>query len=66
MKEVLKVVLSICAIVSIVSIGICGIKIFLSDTEIGWKMWGWLLITITICLPTIDFWRKKMFWLLDL
>jgi hypothetical protein len=66
MKKILKRILSFIITNTIMGIGIWGVYTSESDTEVGWQLWGWMLATITIAFPTINFWLDRMTWLLDL
>jgi hypothetical protein len=66
MKKALKRILAFIIVNAIMLIGIWGVITNESDTETGWKLWGFLLAGITIAWPAVNFWLDKMDWLLDL
>jgi hypothetical protein len=66
MKTVLKVLLATATVIAIIFIGVWGIITFVSETDTGWKLLGWLITILAIGLPTVSYWYSKLEWLLDL
>lgn len=65
MKDFFKIIITIIIVTLIGAIGMWGVITNGSDTELGWKIWGWLLAMAVIVIPTAQFWTKQVAKIID-
>jgi hypothetical protein len=66
MKEFFKIIITTIIVGLIGAIGMWGVITNESDTELGWRIWGWLLAMVIIVIPTASFWTKQVGKVIDL
>jgi len=66
MKDFFKIIIVAIIVGLIGMIGLWGVSTFLSDTEVGWRTWGWLLAMAIIIIPFSSFWNKPVSKVIDL
>lgn len=66
MKDFFKIIILLTIIFVLSAIAIWGAITYNSETETNWQIWGGILFSGIVVVPSSVFWRKQIMYVIDL